>query len=205
MSTSPLFLDSIVVNTLPGQSFLDVGAGHGKWGYLLKKCRWMDHPRVTAVDIFEPHVLALKREGIYDQVHQASALHLPFADKSFDSAIACEIIEHLPAGDGPQLIAELQRVCRMSFVITTPNFSCLRGGGETLDGFNEHEAHLHNYDYRSFSQLGFTQIIGTGVLKIRPYRAAIALSSIGYYWPRWSQFLAGYWFADGRQRNIILE
>ena len=37
MSTSPLVFDAYVLNNVLGTRFLDVGCGHGKWGYLLKK------------------------------------------------------------------------------------------------------------------------------------------------------------------------
>ena len=37
MSTSPLAIDALVVNNVIGNSFLDVGCGHGKWGFLLKE------------------------------------------------------------------------------------------------------------------------------------------------------------------------
>src|SRR5579863_3999894 len=165
MSTSPLSFDPLVVNNLSGPSFLDVGCGHGKWGYLLKKYRWSEGvpPSVTGIDLFEPHIRSLQREGIYDAVVVAAATNLPFRDKAFDSAIACEVLEHLTEADGPKLMSELQRVSRFGFVVTTPNFACLRGGGETLDGFNEHEAHQHNFLYGEFSRLGFTQIVGIGL------------------------------------------
>lgn len=203
MSTSPLAFDPLVVQNVLGASFLDVGCGHGKWGYLLKKYRWSQDSRatVTGVDLFEPHIEALSREGIYDNLQVASAIDLPFDDKSFDSAIACEILEHLPQSDGPRLIAELKRVSRLSFVVTTPNFPCLRGGGNTLDGFNEYEAHQHNFLWDEFSQLGFTQIVGLG-FKTPSFRLSRALGSLGHYFPRFSQYLVGFWFADGVKRVL---
>lgn len=206
MSTSPLAFDPLVVQNLEGTSFLDVGCGHGKWGYLLKKYRWSKTARVeiTGIDLFEPHILALEREGTYDRLLTASATELPFPDKSFDSAVACEVLEHLSQADGPRLISELQRVCRRSFVVTTPNFPCLRGGGETMDGFNEHEAHRHNFLYREFRGLGFTQVVGLG-LKTPSFKLSRALSSLGYYFPGASRYLIGFWFADGRRRVLEVE
>jgi ubiquinone/menaquinone biosynthesis C-methylase UbiE len=210
MSTSPLGFDALVVQNVEGDSFLDVGCGHGKWGYLLKKYRWTKEAsvngrrsqiKVTGIDLFEPHVRSLKEEGIYDSVHVARATKLPFENKSFDSAIACEVLEHLPQAEGPQLIAELTRVSRRSFVVTTPNFPCLRPGGETLDGFNEYEAHRHNFLYSEFCNLGFTQVVGVG-LKTPSWKLSRALGSLGLYLPRFSRYLIGYWFADGKKRIL---
>lgn len=207
MSTSPLIFDPYVLNNVQGSSFLDIGCGHGKWGYLLKKYADPRQPRphVTGLDLFEPHVLSLRREGIYDEVLVGDAVSLPFADKSFDSVIACEVLEHLPAEQGPELIRELRRVARLCFVVSTPAFPCLRGGNETLDGFNPHEAHKHIYAYGEFRSLGFTQIIGVGNLNLRPWKLAVALASVGLYLPWLSRYLLGFWFADGKKRVVACE
>ena len=207
MSTSPLIFDPYVLNNVQGSSFLDVGCGHGKWGYLLKK--YADpsaEPRhVTGLDVFEPHVKALRAEGIYDDVRVGDATSLPFDDKSFDTVIACEVLEHLPAEQGPMLISELTRVARHCFVVSTPAFPCLRGGNDTLDGFNPHEAHQHIYSLREFRSLGLTQVIGVGHLKIRPWKLATAFASLGLYLPGLSRYLLGFWFADGKKRVLAAE
>lgn len=188
MSTSPLIFDPLVVQNLEGTSFLDVGCGHGKWGYLLKKYRWnkINPIEVTGVDLFAPHIHTLEKESTYNHLLIASATQLPFPDKSFDSAVACEILEHLDQPEGGRLISELKRVCRLSFVVTTPNFPCIRGGGETLDGFNAFEAHKHNFLYKEFCSLGFTQVVGVG-LKTPSYKLSRAFGSLGYYFPRISR------------------
>lgn len=207
MSTSPLIFDPYIVGNIQGESFLDIGCGHGKWGYLLRKYADPSLPRryIAGVDLFEPHVQQLVREGIYDDVRLGDACNLPFDDKSFDSVIACEVLEHLPEHKGENLLIELKRVARQCIVVSTPNFPCLRGGGETLDGFNPYEAHKHIYSYSEFAALGFTQIMGVGNLKIRPWKAAVALGSLGLYFPWFSRYLLGYWFADGRKRNLAVE
>lgn len=207
MSTSPLSFDPYILNNICGTRFLDVGCGHGKWGYLLKKYADPSAPPrvIVGVDAFEPHVQALRAENIYDEVRVGNAVALPFEDKSFDTVIACEVLEHLTQAEGLLFIRELKRVARDCFVVSTPAFPCLRGGGETLDGFNPHEAHQHIYSYSSFRALGFTQIIGVGFLKIRPWKVAVALSSLGFYMPFLSRYLLGFWYADGRQRNLAAE
>jgi SAM-dependent methyltransferase len=206
MSTSPLSLDPLVVYNLPGSEYLDVGAGLGKWGFLLKKYRWFlgSTASVTGLDLFRPHLDALASHGIYDHLIEGSATSLPFPDKSFDSAVACEVLEHLDQSDGSKLISELRRVCRQSFVVTTPNFPCLRDGGDTPDGFNPYEAHKHNFLYPEFATLGFTQIVGLG-LKSPSHRLRHlfrAFDSAAYYLPRYSRLLVGCWFADGKRREL---
>ncbi|MEX2175669.1 MAG: class I SAM-dependent methyltransferase [Pirellulaceae bacterium] len=203
MSTSPLTFDALVVPNLLGSNFLDVGCGHGKWGYLLKTYRWSNEEPVsiTGIDLFEPHIESLAQFNVYDKLQVASATNLPFEDKSFDSAVACEVLEHLPQEDGKKLFTELKRVCRQSFVVTTPNFACLRGGGETIDGFNKYEAHQHNFLYSEFKASGFTQIVGVG-LKSPSFRLSRAFGSLGHYLPRFSRYLVGFWFEDGKKRLL---
>jgi SAM-dependent methyltransferase len=201
MSTSPLAFDPLVVQNVLGTSFLDVGCGYGKWGFLLKTYR---QGAVTGVDLFEPHLRSLEKYGVYDSLHLAPATRLPFPDKSFDSAVACEVLEHLTQTGGRQLLAELKRVSRQSFVVTTPNFPCLRPGGQTVDGFNEHEAHLHNFLYPEFRTLGFTQVVGIG-FKTPSFKLSRALGSLGHYVPRFSRYLVGFWFADGKKRVLDTE
>ncbi len=128
-----------------------------------------------------------------------------FPDKSFDTVIACELIEHLLAEKGPVFIAELKRVARECVIVSTPTFPCLRGGNETLDGFNPYEAHQHIYGYDEFAALGFTRIIGVGHLKLRPWKLAVAFASLGYYIPRLSRYLLGFWYADGIKRVLVAE
>ena len=203
VSTSPLIFDPYVVSNVLGTSFLDVGCGYGKWGFLLKTYRG-PATKVTGVDLFGAHLNALRPRNIYDHLVNGSATALPFADQSFDSAVACEVLEHLPQDQGHVLISELKRVCRQSFVVTTPNYACLRGGGETHDGFNPYEAHHHNFLYDEFRQLGFTQTVGVG-LQTPSFRLNRALASVGMVFPRYSRYLIGYWFADRQQRLLELE
>lgn len=207
MSTSPLMFDPLVIHNTLGIKFLDVGCGHGKWGYLIKKYRRRSAEgsvSVTGIDLFEPHIAPLKREGVYDSLVVGSAINMPFADKSFDSAIACEIIEHLSQADGKKLISELKRVSRLSFVVTTPNFACIREGCKTLNGYNEYEAHLYNYSYKEFCKLGFTQVVGMGI-KTLSGKPSKLFGSLGYCFPRFSRYLVGFWFADNKKRPLIIE
>lgn len=208
MSTSSLLFDPWVIHNMEGRSFLDVGCGYGKWGYLLKKYRSVPGDAasyVVGVDRYVSHLSSLARHRVYDALVHADGICLPFRDRSFDSIVACEVLEHVPKACGTPMIQEMKRVARRSFVVTTPNFSCLRDGAMTLDGMNEYEAHRCSYTYGEFRALGFTQVIGVGVFRTPSWRLGMALSSLGVVWPSRSRLLMGFWFADGRRRNLVAE
>jgi len=83
---------------------LDVACGDGFISDLMRR-RGLE---VTACDISNQRVKAAKR--LFDaDVAVADVRCLPFPDRSFDTVVAGEILEHLdPLSDG---LAEIERVC----------------------------------------------------------------------------------------------
>lgn len=53
----------------------------------------------------------------------ADVTALPFLNKSFDTVLAAEILEHIPFSEVPKALKELSRVAGKSIVITLPHFS----------------------------------------------------------------------------------
>lgn len=51
---------------------------------------------------------------------QGSALAMPFADKSFDAVISCDVLEHIPAEDRELFLKESIRVTKDLLVIAAP-------------------------------------------------------------------------------------
>src|SRR5439155_26839360 len=51
----------------------------------------------------------------------ADIRELPFADRSFDGVLACEILEHIPWDDLPIAFGELRRVARRWVVFSVPS------------------------------------------------------------------------------------
>src|SRR5438067_5002463 len=67
---------------------LDVGCGEGRVSGVLKDCGY----RVTATDPVEAFVSAAERAGSADEYKVAAAANLPFADETFDLAIAYNVL-----------------------------------------------------------------------------------------------------------------
>ena len=110
-----------------GDRLLDLGCGGGRHAYEAMR-RGAD---VTALDaddaeLKEVAVLmaAVRAEGApgAGAPVNGDALHLPFADATFDRVIAAEVLEHIPADTGA--MAELARVLRPggTMAVTVPRW-----------------------------------------------------------------------------------
>jgi SAM-dependent methyltransferase len=146
MSSSATFLDPIVIPLITGASVLDVGCGYGRWGALIRSNFWeaglASPPAVDGLDAFAPNVKLCESTGMYRRVW-LQQLPGPLEGR-WDTILASEVIEHLQQRDVPAVLDALERAATKRVIITTPNFPYFRGGGETIVGFNEFEAH-HAY------------------------------------------------------------
>ena len=162
MSTSPLTLDHIVISKIRGKRILDVGCGYGKWGFLTKKYFWntqngslIEQPFVAGLDIHPANVKTVAEHRIYDQLLEGNATSLPFEDKSFDTVLGLEIIEHMKEEDGHQALKEFERVAEKCIILSTPNKKCFRDGVHDMNGYNPYEAHVSAWKIKTFEALGY--------------------------------------------------
>ena len=94
-------------NSLDGFSVLEIGPSHGLvTGYLRKF-----GVKVTTLDYKESY-----KPDVVGDVRM-----LPFADNSFEMAIACEVLEHMPFEDSLKALKELYRVTRRTVLISVPD------------------------------------------------------------------------------------
>ena len=96
------------------KSFLDVGCAEG---YTVNLVRKLFNADTYAVDI-APSGVKRARDLYAMPGAAADALHLPFADKSFDVVLSSETLEHV--ADPGAVIAELVRVARHYVILSTP-------------------------------------------------------------------------------------
>lgn len=103
------FIFDFVEKYTVGKKVLDVGSAQGWYIKYLKDLGF----EVTASDV--------ERKVAFDDLDfvEASILDLPFADGSFDTVLAINVLEHIE--DEDRALAELHRVTRERVLLSVPN------------------------------------------------------------------------------------
>jgi SAM-dependent methyltransferase len=161
LSSSPSYLDPIVLPLIIGDTVLDVGCGYGRWCHLIQSNFWeagaSKPPAIDGFDAFQPNVDFCESGHCYRRVwHQK----LPSSLKgSWDTVLACEVIEHIAAFE--EVVELLEDVAVKRIIFTTPNWPFFREGHGTMLGFNQFEAHRSYVSKEFFEHRGY-QLRGAG-------------------------------------------
>jgi methionine biosynthesis protein MetW len=107
---------------------LDVGGGDGLFLSLLRERRGFE--QLTLIDLSPVGVEKASRKGLKAEVADITQ-GLPFADNTFRTACALDVLEHLY--DPLPTLQEMARVAR-SLVIVVPNFHYWKDRTQTLLG-----------------------------------------------------------------------
>jgi SAM-dependent methyltransferase len=120
-----------------GSTVLDVGCGHGAYGYALSK----EGPQCFGCDINEEYLREAVQHGF--PVAAVDSI-LPFPDRSFDTVLLFEVIEHVP--DLQPLLKEAFRVARRNVLVTVPNSEDI----EVMKSNDVTYAHMLSSDHVNF-------------------------------------------------------
>ena len=183
MSSSYL-LDPFILTVLAegDKSYLDIGCGKGKWGYLLKTSH-KPPSYIVGGDIDLNNLRYAKKHKIYDDVVLLDGRHLPFRDDSFDIVLAIEVIEHMEKIEGQKLLDEAERVSRERVVVSTPLLGARYWYSE--------KHHISKWTVGDLRRRGYT-VRGVGFSffgRFTTYRLAFALAPLAYYMPQMSYIL----------------
>lgn len=120
---SPYELPRFVEPELPeltDKTVLDCGCGLGIWGHLIRI--WGNiRVSVIGVDNYKPYLRFCHNLNVYDDLVLADVSFLPFRDKAFQIVLACDVIEHLEEKRGHVFLTEIDRICSLKAIVTTPN------------------------------------------------------------------------------------
>ncbi len=114
----------IAMKTKPGEivTFLDLATGSGDQPVSLAKAfrRLEKRVQITAVDKNEIMLRAARRYalGFHEiQFERRDIRDLPYASESYDIVLCSLAIHHFSRGDGVKLLREMNRICRLGFVV----------------------------------------------------------------------------------------
>jgi ubiquinone/menaquinone biosynthesis C-methylase UbiE len=119
------------VKARAGHRIVDLGCGTGGYALMLQRAGF----EVTALDSNAEHVAAAASLGVPAfEVNGA----LPFADRSVDTLMMIEVLEHVPDDELAPLLEEVRRVVRKNVLVTVPDcgdVSRMRDVGVTCEHF----------------------------------------------------------------------
>jgi SAM-dependent methyltransferase len=170
----PRITDAIAQALGPSGRVVNVGAGAGSY-----------EPVDRAVVAVEPSISMIRqrRRGSAPVV-QASALALPFSDRTFDAALGVLTVHHWP--DRAQGLRELRRVARHRVVILTWDPAAMSGFWLVDDYFPD----IVEIDRRIFPSLEeFRATLGSIEIRPLPVPHDCVDGFLGAYWRRPSAYL----------------
>lgn len=164
----------LLIKDLPVHSALEIGSGEG---YILSYIyRVRPDIRLIGSDLTVDMVKRLRSQEPRALGCTAKAEHLPFASKSFDLVIACEVLEHISA---PELaLAEMRRVSREFCLITVPNeplwriLNILRA--RYLRSWGNTPGHVQHWSVKGITKLVSKYFKRLEVKKVLPWTFVLA-------------------------------
>jgi predicted TPR repeat methyltransferase len=155
-SQQPEHGEQMLVNSIPPQSVvLDIGAGEGKWGLLLRgRARYVD-----AIEVWPDNALKCLKSGIYRQVFETDVRDFEWKKDEYDVVVLGDVLEHLPHHDAIKLLdtirANVKQIC-----LAIPINVCHQDGSFWGNPFETHLYHWHDYELRT--KQGF-ELLNIGV------------------------------------------
>ncbi len=96
-----------------GKEVLDIGCSTGEYIQILNNHNF----KCVGVDLNPEYIVRTKEKNI--EAYIMNAKHLEFPNKSFDTVLLFEVLEHI---ENPiRVLREAKRVARRNILITTPN------------------------------------------------------------------------------------
>lgn len=142
---------NIIVNKIlstSNQVVLDIGAGEGKWGKLLKG----KVDKIDGIEIWKPYIDKYNLHNFYDILYNVNMSSFNFETK-YNTAILGDVLEHLPRDQAEVFLNRLKSEVNIIF-LTIPVTVCTQNGNAIGNPFETHHYQWSDKEIRF--ELGFT-------------------------------------------------
>jgi len=154
-------------------TFLDIGIGHGKWGFLVREYTdaWKSRVKVKenqtiihGIEAYSDYIGPLQKL-IYDDIFigEANDIIMRTPIKKYDIIIMAATIEHMPKKIGYNLLKRIKNKSRFAY-ITTPKDAKVTGKSMN---HNPYETHLCEWTLKELSEFGDARNIGSNNLLLQ--------------------------------------
>ncbi len=153
--SSPIFDEKVeeVLKFLRPRNLLDIGAGAGKYGEIVKK--FDKGIKTVALEIEKDYIKKFELKKIYDEVWNIPANELMkpnYYEKEFDVILMGDVIEHMKKSEGIDLINFL--IYRSKWIIIKFPHKYLQN---SVEGYNS-EAHISVWSDKDFENFERTKL-----------------------------------------------
>jgi len=153
----------------PHQVILDVGAGEGKWGKLLKG----KVDRIDGIEVWESYISKYGLRRFYDELYQVDMRNFDFP-LQYNTAILGDVLEHVSKEDALIFLDKLKANVSRIF-LTIPVTVCIQDGNAIGNPYETHHYQWSDKEIRF--ELGF-ELLNVSVNEI-------GLVAVGCYeWAR---------------------
>lgn len=143
---------------------VDVGAGEGKWGRILR-----DHVPIDAIEVWQPYIEKYSLTERYDRVLHIDARE--FSNwRAYDVAVLGDILEHMSKDDARTMVVNML-AAKLVLFLSIPVTDCPQDG-EPFG--NPYEKHV--------SQWSHGELIAEGWKELHRGSVPSGLATIGTYW-----------------------
>ena len=152
---------------------LDLGCGYDS---PIQYCRV---PFSVGVELFDPYLEESKKKGIHNEYIKADVRKIGFRPRSFDAAVALDLLEHLTKDEGAELLCKMESWAKKKVVVFTTNGYLLQG---PCDG-NYLQEHKSGWRVDELGELGYKVCGINGWKRLRGYHGSEKYAPV-FLWAR---------------------
>lgn len=160
---SPSWVEHLKKGLANCDTVLDLGCGYSS---PLQHC---NVPFSVGVELFDPYLQETEKKAIHSKYIKADIRKVEFERKSFDAAIAIEVLEHLTKQEGNELLKKMERWATKKVIIATPNGYLWQNGYHG----NPLQQHKSGWSSVELKELGFKVCGVNGWRRLRGYKGAV--------------------------------